>query len=121
MSETTPAAVGGQVERRVMQHTPGPWEVMSGDNYEVRSPLLPREYPHQCKEDSTGDFVAYIGNHAQDFGWANACLIAAAPDLFAAIQGAIARCESGTGGYVGTDGQFIKTMRAAVAKALGDA
>lgn len=74
-------------------HTPGPWEVMAGDNYEIRSPLLPREYPHHCKEDSTGDFVAYIGNHAADFGEANARLIAAAPDLLAALDRLRQQCN----------------------------
>lgn len=68
------------------KHTPGPWEVSSGDNYEVRSPLMPKEFPHLFKNDSTGDFVAYIGNHADDFGWANANLIAAAPDLLEALE-----------------------------------
>jgi hypothetical protein len=79
------------IDRRDMEtkHTPGPWEVTSGDNYEIRSPLMPREYPHQFKNDSTGDFVAYIGNHAKDFGYANANLIAAAPDLLAAAEAAL--------------------------------
>jgi hypothetical protein len=42
-------------------------------------------------------------------------------DLLAACEGAIRRCENQLGGYVGQDGQFIKTMRAAVAKAKGGA
>lgn len=67
-----------ELKKLALAATPGPWTVMAGDNYEIRSPLLPREYPHRCKEDSTGDFVAYIGNHAPDFGEANAKLISAA-------------------------------------------
>ena len=34
------------------QHTTGPWEVISGNNYESRSPLIPTEYPHMFKADS---------------------------------------------------------------------
>lgn len=111
-AQTTPA-VAGPLEATVMQHTPGPWEVMSGDNYEVRSPLLPREYPHHCKEDSTGDFVAYIGNHAADFGWANANLIAAAPDLLAALEKMLDLYSA----FDGPVGPTVIMARAAIEKA----
>lgn len=66
--------------------TPGPWTFESGDNYYISSPLLPREFPHKFKSDSTGDFVAYIGNHTPDFGEANARLISSAPDMYEALK-----------------------------------
>ena len=98
------------------KHTPGPWSVMAGDNYEIRSPLLPREYPHHCKEDSTGDFVAYVGNHAPDFGEANANLIAAAPELLDALIGLVAWADDPRRDDPVED---LRKARAAVATALG--
>lgn len=103
------------------KHTPGPWTVISGDNYEIRSPLLPREYPHICKEDSTGDFVAYIGNHAPDFGEANAALIAHAPDLLRSLIDCEARLallvKSGRAKML--DAVAAEQARAVIAAALG--
>lgn len=56
--------------------TPGPWKVVAGDDYMVCSGSMPREWPHAFGGQSTGDAVAYVGNHAADFGQANARLIA---------------------------------------------
>lgn len=39
----------------------------------------------------------------------------AVPDLLAACEGVVRRCESM--GYVGVDGQFLKVVKAAIAKA----
>ncbi len=99
------------------KHTLGPWEVMPGDNYEIRSPLLPREYPHYCKEDSTGDFVAYIGNHAPDFGEANANLISSAPELFDACVALVEWCDKNP--PAGEALYLVQQARDAVTKAMG--
>ena len=103
------------------KHTPGPWAVIVGDNYEIRSPLLPREYPHHCKENSTGDFVAYVGNHAPDFGAANAELIAHAPDLLRSLIDCEARLallvKSGRSKML--DAVAAEHARAVIAAALG--
>jgi len=45
----------------------------------------------------------------------DAKLIAAAPDLLEALKGVLKRCEGM--GYVGIDGQYLKVVRAAIAKA----
>ena len=94
---------------------------MVGDNYEIRSPLLPREYPHHCKEDSTGDFVAYVGNHAPDFGEANANLIATAPDLLRSLIDCEARLALlvASGRAKMLDAVAAEHARAVIASALG--
>jgi len=63
------------------KHTPGPWEFGSGDNYYVRADAYPKKFPHRFKGDDLGDYLAYVGNRTDDFGEANARLIAAAPEL----------------------------------------
>lgn len=67
------------------KHTPGPWEFGSGDNYYVRADAYPKNFPHHFKSDDLGDYLAYVGNRADDFGEANARLIAAAPRMLAAL------------------------------------
>lgn len=108
---TTPITQG-PVDVNVMHHTPGPWEVAGADNYEIRSRLMPAEFPHRFKSDSTGNAVAYVGNHTPDFGEANANLIAAAPDLLVAAIAVIEILDT-------FDADVIHALRDAVAKALG--
>ena len=109
-------------------HTPGPWKFEVGDNYYISSPLLPREFPHKFKSESTGDFVAYIGNHAPDFGEANARLIAAAPDMYEALKATLRELTACANqltalGYASRDGGSVHSAqqeaRAALAKARG--
>jgi hypothetical protein len=47
----------------------------------------------------------------------DAALIAAAPEMLEALRGVAERCASQ--GYVGVDGQYLKVVRAAIAKAEG--
>jgi len=74
------------------------------------------------------DCVTFEGRHGQEnlflqnldgyFACQNpddAKLIAAAPDLLEALKGVLNRCEGM--GYVGVDGQYLKVVRAAIAKA----
>jgi hypothetical protein len=68
------------------KHTPGPWYVSAADDYEIHSEATPDKFPHRCKEDDLGRFVAVIGNRASDFGKANARLIAAAPEMLEALK-----------------------------------
>lgn len=68
------------------KHTPGPWRVVAADDYEVHSNATPTKYPHRDKRDDLGRFVAIIGNRAPDYGMADACLVAAAPELLAALK-----------------------------------
>lgn len=75
------------------------------------------------------DCVTFEGRHGQEnlflqnldgyFACQNpddARLIAAAPDLLKALMGVLKRCEGM--GYVGVDGQYLKVVRAAIAKAI---
>jgi hypothetical protein len=71
------------------QHTPGPWEHRSGT-------ILGAHETHPVK--SGQGFVASIGFPARETGYsdlqlANARLIAAAPDLLAALEWALAQME----------------------------
>jgi len=69
-----------------VKHTPGPWQLVAADDYEIHSDAVPEAFPHHCKGDDLGRFVALIGNRADDFGRANARLIAAAPELLEALR-----------------------------------
>lgn len=68
------------------KHTPGPWEVSIGNDYAVTAEAYPKAYPHHYKSDDLGEYLAYVGNRAEDFGKANARLIAAAPDMLEALE-----------------------------------
>lgn len=80
----------GPVDVNVMPHTPGPWEVAAGDNYRIEAAAIPETYPHHFPGDDLGRMVAMVGNRQPDFGAADAALIAAAPDLLAALQAVVA-------------------------------
>lgn len=89
MSETTPDAVAGQVERRVMPHTPGPWKLgefeehlgydcMTGGVRAGPAVLDGSDYGQKRCRD--------IGPEAKARMLADAALIAAAPDLLEALR-----------------------------------
>jgi hypothetical protein len=69
-----------------MKHTPGPWRIVPGDDYMVASSAYPSEKVSPVVRDNIGPFVALIGNQSGDCGEANAQLIAAAPDMLAALK-----------------------------------
>jgi len=107
------------------QHTPGPWEAQTN-----RSPLtITHELPHlpQAKgghrqfREIAEVYVSDKGDGApEDF--ANAALIAAAPELLAALKAILARVESGEGmggKFLGGPPLPIREARAAIAKAGG--
>lgn len=93
------------------QHTPGPWEFGSGDNYYVRADAYPKNFPHRFESDDLGDYLAYVGNRTHDFGKANARLIAAAPELLEALRAVISVADRKTVEF--------DLARAALAKAEG--
>ncbi|WP_188036211.1 hypothetical protein [Pseudomonas sp. EZ-C24] len=105
-------------------HTPGPWEVLnetevftglgadSGDGVKA----LPSD---GWMIADCGDCVTFteIGpaELGRDLRKANARLIAAAPDLLEALEGVERLCSQS--GYIGVNGQYLKVVRAAIAKA----
>jgi hypothetical protein len=97
------------------KHTPGPWEVVPGDDYMISAAAYPADFPHLCKADDTGDMLAYVGNRTADFGEANARLIAAAPDLLEALESVLGNCLDSEG----LAAAHAKA-RAAIAKATGE-
>jgi hypothetical protein len=116
------------------RHTPGPWEVARGDCFIIEAESYPKAYPAHLRfqSDDTGGALAYVGNREDDFGEANARLIAAAPDLVEALTTLLAYfggpqdvrlTELGHDAYVALEmkvriGDLI-IARAALAKATG--
>ena len=107
--ETLPAQ--GPVDVRVGRHTPGPWEVVAGDDYRIESAAIPAKYPHLFPGDDLGRMVAMVGNRQPDFGASDAALISAAPDLLAALQKVVAISDRKHDAW--------DEAKAAIAKALG--
>lgn len=75
------------------QHTPGPWHIRNG---ELQSVNL----------NGDGDYVANIEVYTR----ADARLIAAAPELYAALQELVGRCDGDEG--MRADGSNIQTIKA---------
>ena len=91
------------------QHTPGPWKIITLNGHTYINPLRP--------EGEWGLIAKMVGTSAHKKG-ANAALIAAAPDLLAAlIQWAeYAEQNGGDEAY-----SFYAATRAAIARANGGA
>ena len=85
------------------EHTPGPWEVVPGLDDKARV-----FYVRTIDNDL--HYIAQIGRFGENAP-ANARLIAAAPDLLAALETAVASGKSWHG---------ISSARAAIAKAKGE-
>ena len=82
MSEEANSAVAGQVERRVMPHTPGPW-IFDGD-YIWSEPDRCYVADPQTEDMLSGEAIPKREARARIE--ANARLIAAAPDLLEALR-----------------------------------
>lgn len=108
-TEAIPAQ--GPVDVVVGRHTPGPWEVVAGDDYRIEAAAIPAEYPHLFPGDDLGRLVAMVGNRQPDFGAADAALISAAPDLLAALQKVVAISDRKHDAW--------DEAKASIAKALG--
>lgn len=92
------------------KHTPGPWRAEIGDENEPWSHQWPRivsdEYEVVGTEGLYGDF---------ETDCANARLIAAAPELLAALKECVCALET-----CGKDYRATELARAAIAKATGE-
>ena len=91
------------------KHTPGPWEAVNGpeDTY----------YVEECGQRGIVAEVLHICT--DEWTDANASLIAAAPDLLAALRDLVDDCESANG-CMGNEHKIdTDEARAAIAKAEG--
>jgi hypothetical protein len=89
------------------KHTPGPW--IARRTAAGWSGTRGWAIDFNEDQEQVVDFV---------YEEADARLIAAAPELLEALHGVVRRCEGM--GYVGVDGQYLKVVRAAIAKAGGE-
>lgn len=92
------------------QHTPGPWSLPH---------ITSLQMGQEIYSESRGRvaLAEYLGTTTNDEQVANACLIAAAPDLLAALDNMLATVEEG-----GADWQAAtRQARAVIAKAKGGA
>jgi hypothetical protein len=108
--------VNGVISEAIISaHTPGPWEV--GDVQRGESPLMV-----YC-DDSLGSRVADLSTSGHGITTAqvraNALLIAAAPDLLAALKRLLATTFPGTEGHDPDCRCVIHEARTAIAKAEG--
>jgi hypothetical protein len=95
------------------QHTPLPW----AQHVDEPRVIVSESDPFMSLLGLDTDETAIIFNSA-DAELVVRC-VNVHDEMLEALRGAVERCELGTGGYVGQDGQFIKFMRAAIAKAEG--
>ena len=103
------------MDSKTTKHTPGPWEWgdLPGGRFTNELVVRPAgEFPH-------GEWIADVGSRYDDERRANAALIAAAPDLLAALLDAKAALE-----YAGMDEHTMEAydrICAAINKATGEA
>ena len=69
------------------KHTPGPWKIFEGRGADSRRPVIVDSVP-DVDGKFVGNSICYLTSTNPDIH-ANARLIAAAPDMLAAIQGAM--------------------------------
>lgn len=99
--------------------TPGPWFVSD-------DPRPNMEWNRHIATDPDGEnricFMANGGTERDDEFEGNARLIAAAPDLYAALESLLRRCETGFVGWPATLGEVESRdmARVALAKARGE-
>jgi hypothetical protein len=96
-------------------HTPGPWVrcteapkiIMSGSFIDGHQGYI------VCSVSGNDNSGFYVNEEEAE---ANARLISAAPELLEALEGVERLCSQS--GYVGVNGQYLKVVRAAIAKAM---
>ena len=100
-----------ETTRPAQGHTPGPWG---------------RSRRDEVRQDATAEWIADVGGRNFDETGANACLLASAPELLAALEELVAEWDIAhededhrTGYTLDTPG--IEWARAAILKATGGA
>lgn len=116
--EKAPRGLSGNVEVYAMAQTKGTgsWEVPKGD-YPRKTSNFDRTYRMRVKagpEYTSAPTVAFAVAESWSECKANAALIAAAPDLLAALEQAVAAIEQ-CGAHRSVE--FIGSLKAAIAKA----
>ena len=101
------------------KHTPGPWQIgLTVRNSVAIDAILPS--PHDDGERcAVAHIVAIPHRQSPETGEANACLIAAAPDLLAALEQALALIEGE--GLDELHGDCAEVARGAISRAKGEA
>lgn len=123
-NQAVPSSESPKTDSLKAEFTPGPWEVVAADDYFVEAPnteIEPPKYvdnnlirPAICKT------ICEVGNQTLDCGEANARLIAAAPDLYFALQGALSELQYWHAKHPGENGPAnIDDAKAALALANG--
>ena len=100
-----------------MQHTPGPWRIVSGFN-----PYSDVVGPEHKDEDDCQWIATVHGGHLHDFiGEANARLIAAAPAMYEALEAAPHFDEQSVGQFLNEYREWHGNVRQTVlARARGE-
>lgn len=96
------------------KHTPGPWWNESGTIH-AKNPLVWTGDNHSCVHPAYVNDVYWESENPTQEYEANAALIAAAPDLYAALEGLVARLE-----FVPEHSIDLSQADAALAKARGE-
>lgn len=97
-----------------MSHTPAPWYVER--DAATNKPEFIRAFVHDEMFDIADVLCDETGNAA-----ANAQLLAAAPELLAALHEIVLAAEAGELDEYGTSGDWFREAKAAITKATGDA
>lgn len=100
------------------EFTPGPWKIFDGWGSSKFAPVVV-----DCIPDADGKFVGNCICHVattNEDAEANANLIAAAPDMYEALEDALRTCEQDMQ-HILDNGRLRDVLRAALAKAKGGA
>lgn len=108
-----------RVERLARERTPGPWRIQPRFPKDRTSPY---EILNTAGDQSPAIVLALAHQGWTHSGEANARLIAAAPDLLAAVENALGCIESLPESVYGVDIEELATeLRSAITKATGGA
>ena len=104
------------------QHTPGPWHWNMGDKHGDAMPILMSSVGYVCDFGNDRQYYPTAGNAPSE---ADARLIAAAPDLLAALRlfnnNASIKCAASGVYTIAVNGRDLIQMREAIAAATGNA
>jgi hypothetical protein len=94
------------MEKMMSKHTPGPWSLYCKTKDEIVVRKINKDMGELCK-------IADV------YGYGNARLIAAAPELLEALENLVSLCEAGLNGEYNIEAELAEP-RAAITKATGD-